>query len=162
MNKLINFVKQFYANHNILAFAIVLFVILVAANRFDAYHINLKGDLVGVNTALKNYPLLLENKDATLFFRVDSAGTVKGTKYLAGVDSFLTTATVDTIQIKGVSTTSAFAICGKTFDYSTAVDSVIYSYRLKTDTLIVTRYKPAVTGGAVKSGGQYSYIRIAL
>lgn len=156
-----NTLKNLYRNHRVFAFLVVILILFVAADRADYYHINLKGDLVGVNTALKNYPLYLKNKDANLIFRVDSSGAIKGTSYLAGVDSFLTTATADTIQIKGVTTASVFVINGKTFDYSPGLDSVIYSYRLKTDTLIVTRYRPqVVSGGTVKSGGQYSYIRI--
>jgi hypothetical protein len=83
--------------------------------------------------------------------------------YIAGVDSFLTTATADTVVISGITTTSVFAINGKTFNYSTAIDSVVYSYRLNTDTLFVNRVHltPVGGGGAVKSGGQYSYIRIS-
>jgi len=91
---------------------------------------------------------------------VMNGGITAGNTKLAGVDSFLTTATVDTVAISGTTTGDVFIITGKTFDYSTGVDSVIYSYILKTDTLIVTRYKPAVSGGAVKSAGQYSWVRI--
>ena len=82
---------------------------------------------------------------------------------IAAVDSFLTTATIDTVVVSGIATTDVFAITGKTFAYSTAVDSVTYSYRLNTDTLFVSRVHltPIGGGGAVKSGGQYSFIRIA-
>jgi hypothetical protein len=90
---------------------------------------------------------------------ITNALTVTG-GLVAGVDSFLTTSLVDTIQILGVTTTSIFTFANKTFDYSTAIDTVTYSYRLKTDTLIVTRVKTPISGGTVKSGGQYSYIRI--
>ena len=119
------------------------------------------GSLKGVNTNLVATPFDLQNKDGTSFFKVDSTGTLTGNSFLAGVDSFLTTATADTLVIKGVTSTSVFAISGKIFNYSTAIDSVVYAYYPKTDTLIVYRAKnPSVSGGTVKSGGQYSYIRI--
>jgi hypothetical protein len=89
-----------------------------------------------------------------------NAGIQAGNTQLAGVDSFLTTTTADTVVISGVTATNIFLITGKTFNYSTAQDSVIYSCYPKVDTLIVTRYKPAVSGGAYKSGGQYSFVRI--
>jgi hypothetical protein len=75
--KAFDFVKRFTLMAVITAF---LFTPLIAADRVDAYHINLKGDMIIKNIALKQYPILLNNKDGTLRFRVDSAGNV----YIAG------------------------------------------------------------------------------
>jgi hypothetical protein len=160
MKSLINFAKRH----------IVIVVVLVAALALGAnyyYDIYLKGSLKGTNTKLVQYPIDLDNKDGTNFFYVDSVGVVyvkggikAGSTKLAGVDSFLTTAAKDTVVISGVTTTSIFQITGKTFAHSPDVDTVFYTYQLKTDTLIVTRTKMAAASGPAKSAGAYSWIRI--
>jgi hypothetical protein len=62
-------------------FMIALAILLIsgigfAADRVDAYHINLKGDIIIKNTALKQYPILMQNYAGTTVFRVDSSGVV--------------------------------------------------------------------------------------
>jgi hypothetical protein len=69
-------ITQFILKHNILAFIIVVMILFVAADRGDFFHINLKGDLLGKNTALKQYPILMQNEDGTYYFRADSAGNL--------------------------------------------------------------------------------------
>ena len=64
---------------------LLLSVLLIASisfgqgKRIDTYHINLKGDLVGLNTGLELYPILMKNSAGTTIFRVDSNGTVTNT-----------------------------------------------------------------------------------
>ncbi len=88
---------------------------------------------------------------------VMNGGITAGNTKIAGVDSFLTTAVVDTIAIAGVTTADIFIVTNKTFDYSTGADSVRYSYICKTDTVIIARNS---SSGTFKSGGQYAFIRI--
>ena len=69
--------KNFFKNP--LSFAVVMIsaiVLFVAADRVDTYHINLKGDMVGLNTAQKQYPILMKNRDGVTRFSADSAGNV--------------------------------------------------------------------------------------
>jgi hypothetical protein len=77
MEKFTRFIK----GNRLLSFVVIVFILFVAADRVDVYHINLKGDLLGVNTALKHYPILMENKDGNAFFTVDSAGAVTATSF---------------------------------------------------------------------------------
>jgi hypothetical protein len=145
-----------------IGFIVLAFIFIGAGTAGYFTSMKFVGSLKGVNTNLVATPFDLQNKDGTSFFKVDSLGTVTGSSYFAGIDSFLTTAAKDTIQIKGVTATSVFVITPKTFDYSTAVDTAIYSYMLKTDTLIVSRVKSYTGNGAtaVKSGAHYGYVRI--
>ena len=83
-----------------------------------------------------------------------------GTQYnpytVAGIDSFKTTATVDTLVRSDIASTNKFAFAEYTPSYSTALDTVVYSYRCTTDTVFVERSK---LGTAYKSGGIFSWIR---
>jgi len=80
---------------------------------------------------------------------------------IAGIDSFTTTDVVDTIAISGVDTADVFVFNEYTPNYSSAIDSVTYSYQCKADTCFVTRTSSSGDASpAYKSGGQYSYIRI--
>jgi len=78
---------------------------------------------------------------------------------IAGIDSFYTTNTLDTIRIPGLDTASVFVFAEYTPLYSTAIDTMIFSYRCKTDTVFVSRSSPNNTAD-YKSGGQYSYMRL--
>jgi hypothetical protein len=78
------------------------------------------------------------------------------TSYVAGIDSFTTTATVDTLAISGVDTTDVFLVYGRGLPWQSGIDSVWYSVYTKQDTAFVTR---ASKTGTFKSGGAYQYIR---
>lgn len=78
---------------------------------------------------------------------------------VAGIDSFTTTDAIDTIAISGVAAGDIFVFTEWVPNYSTALDTSVYSYQTKTDTVFV--YRTGVrSGSTLKSGGQYSYIRL--
>lgn len=79
---------------------------------------------------------------------------------VAGIDSFTLTVVTDTLVISGIATGDIFAFTEYCPDYSTAIDTVTFSYRAKTDTVFVTRVPCTASGGALKSAGLYSYIRL--
>jgi len=83
-----------------------------------------------------------------------------GTQYnpytVAGVDSFKTTTTADTLVNSTFTSTDKFSITNWQPSYSATPDSVRYSYRVVADTCFITRESST---GTFKSGGQYSWIR---
>lgn len=96
----------------------------------------------------------------TTAFDLGDSATVKLGNRMAGIDSFATTQVIDTLAISGITTTDVFQFTNVTFDYSTAIDSVVYSYKTKTDTCFVYRVKlPYAGGSAVKTAGQYAWVR---
>lgn len=79
---------------------------------------------------------------------------------VAGIDSFTTTAVVDTLALSGVAPGNIFVFTEYTPAHSTAIDTVFFSYICKTDTVIVSRTTPKISGAAYKSAGIYSYVRL--
>lgn len=88
------------------------------------------------------------------------SAALDGTAYIAGIDSFITTNTVDTITVTGIAPGDIFTFAEYCPAYSSAIDTVSYSYKTETGRCLVTRTIPPVSGGVYKSGGIYSYIRI--
>jgi hypothetical protein len=88
-----------------------------------------------------------------------TTGALNGGAQIAGIDSFVTTATADTIVLSGVATGDVFVFAEYTPNYSTAIDTITFQYRAKTDTVFVSRAS-VNNAAAYKSGALYSYIRI--
>lgn len=110
----------------------------------------------------QNDEFVKNSTDGTLDFGaaiLATTGALDGGAQIVGIDSFLTTATADTILLTGVVVGDIFSFSEYTPAYSTAIDTVTYSYVTQAGKVIVTRTGPAA-GTAYKSGGLYSYIRV--
>lgn len=145
--------------------AIILSILFLVGGLFAqrgvyTYHISLKGDLVGQNTALRLYPILMKNSAGTTIFRLDSLGNL----YFLG--TLTSAASVrDTLVFSGAGNRRAKYIAG-----ATATDYYVWTEKsadgttlplagdqvsllAKTDSLIATR-----AAGATGKSGLTGYI----
>lgn len=72
MKKFFGLAKRF----PIVTAVLIIAVLAIGAERADFFHINLKGDILGENMALKAKVISLSNSRATEIFYVDSSGNV--------------------------------------------------------------------------------------
>ena len=112
------------------------------------------------NTHLDSYILKLQNKDGTQRFYVDSAGAVYGSSSFAVIDSFTTTALLDTVSVKGVTVGDVLVVSQYSPLWSNVGDtsaSPYTAYVLSTDNVVVKR-SGRYGQAALKSGAQYGLI----
>lgn len=89
------------------------------------------------------------------------SGALNVDSYVAGIDSFWLELTTDTINITGVTVGDIFTFSEYCPDYSTAVDTVTFSYKCETGRVLVTRSTAGdVSAPSYKSVGKYAYIRM--
>src|SRR5690606_32988191 len=148
------------------ALGITTIVLLAASTNFD--RLVLGSGNYGedpnptADITLQNDEYISNYTDGTIDFGaaiLATTGAINGGAQIAGIDSFYSTSTTDTIAIPGVAAGDIFVFCEYTPNYSTAVDTVLFQFQCKTDTVFVTRVSPN-NAAAYKSGAQYSYIRI--
>jgi hypothetical protein len=140
-------------------FTLIVLLALVVTTAFAANYFTtviVRGNLtVGNSGSAANLTL---GTATNLVFGTNSKITVSGSR-IAGIDSFVTTATVDTVAISGVGVGDIFVFAEYTPLYSAAVDTISFAYQTKTDTVLVYRRGPEGNSN-VKSGALYSYLRL--
>lgn len=97
--------------------------------------------------------IYLKNADSTSFRTFSNLKYIEFTDEVMVRDSFLTTATVDTVVVSGVTTSSNATISQWNPAWSSAMDTSFYAVSWGTDTVTVTR--AAQASGGVKSGAQF-------
>jgi hypothetical protein len=88
--------------------------------------------------------------NAGFFFTVTIGNSLRTHKLVGGTDHFTTSATRDTVLVKGAASTDGYLVAS----LDTAATPVAMSAIAKTDTLIVLR------AGSGTSGASYTWLRI--
>lgn len=149
--------KQLFSSRNR---ALLVLGILVAG--FMAINIFSPADVeaqLGTLRSVETLKLIVRDS-ARVASTLTVNGSIDGNALVAGVDTFTTTAAVDTVVISGITANDIFTIQERLTSAADAIDTVLYVYRSTTDTLFVTRYAVAATSGTLKAGGKFAYIRI--
>lgn len=138
---------------------VVLIVVslLVGAFAVEAFYQSQNFYTVGVRNKLN----LLA---ATTYIDASVAGSyVKGNAAFAKIDSFTTTALLDTTVMTGADVGDLILVTSYTPLYSATPDTNMFysAYVLNTDSVVVKREKASALADA-KSGGQYTVFRIEL
>ena len=137
--------------------AVLAVIILISVATISGDNGTLNRLIMGTELRLKSTASIRTYGNSYIDFG-DSSYVVRGARF-AGVDSFATTQTSDTIAFSGIAAGSIFEFTEIKKSATASADTIIFHYFTKTDTCFVYRAQRLATS-SVETAPNYAWIRV--